>query len=164
MKSIFLQPTPIAQWYALVNEAQFDCQLNLTEELESYLVFMLMRFSEKSELSQNILAIEFLESLHKRGSLKTCSLQEVGDKCLLISGFFPEHIKKRRLKESYYIDLGQNAYYALANDLKLTAAELFKSLSHEFLILRGILQAMRPAHTHTSEAQAFNFKLKRKLQ
>lgn len=162
MKNIYIQPTPMAQWYALVNEAQFGCQLDLDEDLESYLVFMLMRFSGKTELSQSVVAIEFLESLHKTGSMRTNCLQEVGDKCLLISGFFPEQIRKRRLKESYYIDLGQNAYYALANHSKLMAADLFKSLSHEFLILRDVLKAMRQENSHIENK--FNFRIKRKLQ
>ena len=46
MKSLILHPTDIAQWYALVNEAQVASQLNLTENTESYLVFLLQRFSQ----------------------------------------------------------------------------------------------------------------------
>ena len=50
MKSLVLQPTDTAQWHALVAEAQHACQHTLTETLESYLVFMLMRFTGRHDL------------------------------------------------------------------------------------------------------------------
>lgn len=147
MRELMLQPTSLAQWYALVNEAEAGCALDLGEELESYLVFLLMRFTERPEISTSFFALEFLESLHKLGSARNVSLQEVGDKCLLYSGFFPEQIQKRRLKESYYIDLGQNAYYALASISKQRLAELYQNLCESFLQMRDVLQAMRPDET-----------------
>lgn len=143
MRELVLQPTSLAHWYALVNEAELDSALELGEELESYLVFLLMRFTERPELSNNILALEFLESLQKIGEERRVRLQEVGDRCLIYSGFFPEQLKKRRLQESYYIDLGQNAYYALASVSGLKLAELYQDLCEGFTMMRDVLLAMR---------------------
>ncbi len=143
MRDLLLQPTSLAQWYALVNEAEVDCALDLGEDLESYLVFLLMRFTEKPELSKTIVALEFLESLKKFGEDRRTSLQEIGDKCLIYSGFFPEQIKRRRLKESYYIDLGQNAYYLLAAMSRLRLANLYQNLCEGFLMMRDVLLAIR---------------------
>lgn len=143
MRDLMIQPTSLAHWYALVNEAELDCSLELGEELESYLVFLLMRFSEKPEIARSILALEFLEGLQTIGNVREVRLQEVGDKCLLYSGFFPEQIKHRRLKESYYIDLGQNAYYALASINRLHLAALYQHLCDGFLKMRDVLHTMR---------------------
>lgn len=155
MSELYLQPTPLAQWHALVNEAQVWCSVELGEELESYLVFMLMRFSDRAELGNSVVAIEFLESIHKVGSRRTESLQEVGDKCLLLSGFFPEQVERRRLQESYYIDLGQNAYYALAGVSHMTMAELYQNLSEGFVAIKNVMQAMRMDANNAVDLQHF---------
>ena len=65
MSELYLQPTPVAQWHALVNEAQLGCDVELGEELESYLVFMLMRFSDTREPSK----FGFQTSRREKGSL-----------------------------------------------------------------------------------------------
>lgn len=148
MKDLYLQPTSTAQWYSLVNEAQIACRLQLGEDLESYLVFLLMRFSEKPELFHSIIAIEFLESLKKTGRLRDTSLQEIGDKCLLIAGFFPDLVKKRCLHKDYYIDLGQNAYWTLSSNLDINSADLFKNLSEDFILLRNVLLTMKHEETN----------------
>ena len=46
MTRLILEPTSVAQWQALVREAQSECNCNLDETLESYLVFLLMRFGD----------------------------------------------------------------------------------------------------------------------
>lgn len=143
MKDLLLQPTALAQWYALVNDAEMHCALELGEDLESYLVFLLMRFTEKPELSKTIIALEFLESLQKIGGERQIGLQEIGDKCLIYSGLFPEHVKRRRVRESYYIDLGQNAYYMLATISRFKAAHLYENLCKGFLMMRDVLLTIK---------------------
>ena len=51
MNKLILHPTDISQWHALVNEAQAATRLILNENTESYLVFLLMRFSQGSPAS-----------------------------------------------------------------------------------------------------------------
>ncbi len=142
MDKIVLHPTSTAQWHALVNEAQDLCQFLLNEEVESYLVFLLMRFSERPEMAKSVLALEFIEGLKRIGEQRHDKLRDIGDKCLLFSGFFPEHAERKRVSTSYFIDLGQSAYSLLADGFHQTA-ELFNSLSHSFEALMGILKAMR---------------------
>ena len=88
MKSLVLQPTDTAQWHALVAEAQQACRHTLTETLESYLVFMLMRFTGRPDLVARAMALEFLDA-QGEGCQQPDMLRDVGDKCLLFSGFFP---------------------------------------------------------------------------
>jgi len=54
MSQLILYPTETAQWHALVNEAQVSTRLMLNEDTESYLVFLLMRFSQSSEVECSI--------------------------------------------------------------------------------------------------------------
>jgi len=170
MSELYLQPTPVAQWHALVNEAQLGCDVELGQELESYLVFMLMRFSDRAGLGNGAVAVEFLESIHKVGTERNECLQEVGDKCLLLSGFFPKQLERRRLQESYYIDLGQNAYYTLASTSRMTIADLYQNLCEHFVVIKDVMQAMRSQKDdpgdlkhYLREHNKLNFRLKRKL-
>ncbi len=162
MQKLYLQPTPLAQWYALVNDAQCGLEVRLEENIESYLVYMLMRFIDKPDISGSIVAMEFLESLQQPGRYRSSSLQEVGDKCLILSGFYPDQVKKRNLKESYYIDLGQNAYYALAGLSELTVAGLYNDLSESFVVLKDVMQAM--CQDHAIKTKTSYGKFLRKLQ
>lgn len=142
-EQLLLQPTSTAQWHALVNEAQLASTMYLGEELESYLVFLLMRFIERPEVAVSIVAMDFLKSVHEHGQIRSQRLQEVGDKCLLFSGLFPGLAKRRKVDDHYFVDVGQNAYYALAGLSHQQVANLFQMLSEHFTALRDVLQAMR---------------------
>jgi hypothetical protein len=85
MDKLIIQPTAMAEWHSLVLEAEVASSLELGEELESYLVFLLLRFSARPEMAQSILALEFLQSLHTLGEKRLEQLRDLGDKCLLFS-------------------------------------------------------------------------------
>lgn len=143
MSNLVLQPTNLANWHALVSEAEMKNSLLLGEELESYLVYMLMRFTEHPEISHSVMALDFMHAIHHHGKIKQTELQAVGDKCLLFSGFFPGLALRRRVRPSYFADLGQNAYFILSAILNNREAKLYESLSHSFLLLQKTLASMR---------------------
>ncbi|MEY3183263.1 MAG: hypothetical protein RLZ35_1248 [Pseudomonadota bacterium] len=148
MGKMVLHPTPIAQWQALVSEASMSLgTVALSEELESYLVFLLMRFMDNAELSGSVMAIEFLNSVDRVKTAKEASLREVGDKCLLFAGFFPELARRRRVNMSYYVELGRSAYASLSSVHHQTFSTLFARLSHDFILLVDILHSMRALDT-----------------
>ena len=62
MAELILEPTPQAQWQALVHEAQSACDRHLDETLENYLVFLLMRFADKPHCTARIMAADYLNS------------------------------------------------------------------------------------------------------
>ena len=113
MKQLILHPTDISQWYALVNEAQAATQLMLNENTESYLVFLLMRFTQGPKLIESIVAVDFLESMHKPRTLQMELLRDVGDKSLLFCGLFPGIAKKRHVSLEYFSEMGQAAYLTI---------------------------------------------------
>jgi hypothetical protein len=143
MSQLWLHPTSTAQWHALVNEAQQAAKTQLDETLESYLVFMLMRFMQQTRLAKSIVAIEFLESCLSNSQNARETLRDVGDQCLIFSGLFPHRAEKRRVKISYYVDVGRSAYHELSNQLTDSAGELYHHLAHSFVSVMDILHSMR---------------------
>lgn len=147
MKPLILHPTDTSQWHALVNEAQQSRNIVLNENTESYLVFLLMRFAQTTKLLESVIALDFLESMHKHGSRQIKLLQEVGDKSLLFCGLFPGMACKRRVSLDYFSDMGQAAYLSVAEleegQPESHSSGLFFQLSEQFVSMQHVLQAMR---------------------
>ena len=142
MRKILDQPGNMSHWQALVQEAEELCGIKLDEELESYLVFTLMRYLRRPEMANRILALDFLEALQASRQQRSQVLRDVGDQCLLVSGLFPRQAERRRVRVSYYVDLGRSAYQNLAESLSKTA-HLFALLAEEFIAAMDTLQAIR---------------------
>jgi hypothetical protein len=144
---IDLKPTSINQWQSLVTEASNACDIKLTEDIESYLVFLLMRFTGSPQLAQKIMATELLESVNQKASLRSITLRDVGDQCLLYSGLFPGRAHRRRVRLSYYVNIGKSAYLSLSNLDRFTDTVLFASLAEQFVSLMDILCSMRETNS-----------------
>lgn len=142
MSDLILEPTTTAQWQRLIREAASTSAHELGEELESYLVFLLMRFCRDPALTKRVMAIEFLESLHAQGQLRNAALRDVGDQCLLFAGIFPRLARRRMVKISYFVDLGRSAYHELSEFVSLSAAELYRELCAAFVSLMEVLHHM----------------------
>lgn len=138
-----VQPTEIAEWHALVREAQQHSDIHLDEDLESYLVMLLMRFLKAHELASSVLAMEYLAAQHEHLALQKEHLQGVGDKCLLFSGLFPENAEAKRVKLGYFIELGQSAYLQTSELVPEKLRPLFQELCFTFVRMRDVLQAVR---------------------
>jgi hypothetical protein len=144
MKQLILHPTDISQWHALVNEAQAATRLVLSENTESYLVFLLMRFTQGTKLIESVVAMDFLESMRKSRPQQVELLRDVGDKSLLFCGLFPGMAKRRHVSLTYFSDIGQAAYLTVGELYDHTNnADLYFQLSAQFGQLQQILQAMR---------------------
>lgn len=143
MSELVLHPTNTAQWHALVNEAQSSCELDLEEELESYLVFLLMRFTDRPDMASSVMALKFLESSGSDGRVRADRMRDVGDQCLLYCGLFPSRAIRKRVRISYFVDLGRSAFHDLAERTENSLADLYHSLAFGFVGMMDVLQAMR---------------------
>ncbi len=143
MRNLILHPTDMSQWYALVNEAQAATRLVLHESTESYLVFLLMRFSQKTQWVESVIAMDFLESMHSGGKRQRELLREVGDKSLLLCGLFPGIAERRHVTLDYFSGMGRAAYLTAGELEERSLAELYFQLSEQFISMQSILQAMR---------------------
>lgn len=151
MGQLIIQPTSLADWQSLIKEAENASHHSLAEDLESYLVFLLMRFTSRAEVANSVLAREFLQSLKLIGQEKVEHLREVGDKCLLFAGLFPGRAERRRVQISYFVELGQNAYAHLATTLnKQKLAELYLALHDGFVTLMDVLHTVREINNNTN--------------
>jgi len=151
METLVLHNTATAQWHALVNEAEHRCNAKLGEELESYLVFLLMRNINAASIANRILALDYLNGLEIHGRLREAQLRDVGDNCLLYSGLFPGRAERRRVRISYYVELGMSAYSIVGESLAGMKAKIFAQLAEHFVALMDVLQATRDiSHTQPS--------------
>ncbi len=132
-----------AQWHDLVREAEELNGVFLDEDLESYLVFLLMRYTECTELAARVMALEYLKSANTSGNERKERMRDVGDQCLLFSGLFPARAEKRRVRISYYVNLGRAAYQNVADVAQNTLATMFANLSESFVNMMDTLQAIR---------------------
>lgn len=142
MSQLILHPTDISQWHALVNEAQASTALILPENIESYLVFLLMRFSQTPELAESVLAMDFLNSMQTSGAHQVALLREVGDKSLLLGGLFPGIAERRHVQVKYFSDMGQAAYLTVSEREVDEVAALYHALSEQFIELMQVLKAL----------------------
>ncbi|MCR4306901.1 MAG: hypothetical protein NUV42_02930, partial [Candidatus Yonathbacteria bacterium] len=107
MGTILTSSKEVALWYILVNDAQYRIGCQLPTDIESYLVFLLMRYMRKREMAGSVLAIEFMEGLNSQGVEKKDTLKEIGDTCLLYAGLFPKRARRLRVPDDYFANLGR---------------------------------------------------------
>jgi len=143
MSVLELQRTSTALWHKLVCDAQNATDIQLEQELESYLVFLLMRFTNRPTTLSNIMALDYIHCQTSSDSDRQEKLRNVGDQCLLFSGLFPKIAERRQVKINYYIDLGKGAYLNLSDVMRHSLADVYAQLSASFEPLMDILQAIR---------------------
>ncbi|MEJ2439367.1 MAG: hypothetical protein P8047_02325 [Gammaproteobacteria bacterium] len=151
MTRLLVERQATAQWHELVKEAEAFNGVSLDEELESYLVFLLIRYTGKPELATKVMALDYLQGAQTMGSERREKMRDVGDQCLLYSGLFPKRAEKRRVRVSYYVDLGRTAYQNVAEAAQAAMAEMFANLAESFISLMDTLQAMRSMHQQQDE-------------
>ncbi|MES2218550.1 MAG: hypothetical protein V4501_09080 [Pseudomonadota bacterium] len=134
---VLVNSTPVALWQTIIHDAEIDCATTLPQELEAYVVMLMMRYMDKPELAREVIATQLLEGLNQRASAREARLQKVGDICLLFSGLFPGMAEKRLVKISYFINLGRGAYATMSR----TSNDIFGLLAQQFVAIMDILQS-----------------------
>ena len=141
MDLLILHPTETSQWYALLNEAQANSECFLEEKVESYLVFLFMRFNQSPHIAKRFFALDFLKiSQTRAGKVKRELLQQVGDQSLLFSGLFPGLAERKNVSVDYFVQMGKTAYRAVAEQ---DACDLFHALNINFKSMRQVLNAIQ---------------------
>lgn len=143
MSQIEMEKTATEQWQALVKEAEVFNGVTLDEELESYLVFLLMRYMQQPGLASKVIALDYLNGSQAQGCEREERMRDVGDQCLLYSGLFPNRAESRHVKISYYVNIGQSAYQNLSELTQAALAQMYNNLARSFVVLMDTLLAMR---------------------
>jgi hypothetical protein len=129
-------------WQELVQEGGARRGTRLDQELESYLVFVLMRHLRDEQLAGRVLALELLEAM-AQGARRLEDLRDVGDRCLIVAGLFPGQAERRRVSGDYFVSLGQCAYRAAAEQARAAYALLFERLAEAYEALVAVLAGVR---------------------
>ncbi|OGT38446.1 MAG: hypothetical protein A3F11_09970 [Gammaproteobacteria bacterium RIFCSPHIGHO2_12_FULL_37_14] len=132
--------TSLVLWQEVVKHAENRCCITLKRELETYLISLLMRYTNQPDVAKQIAATAFLNALHLSETERHVSLQRVGDQCLIFTGLFPRLAEKRLVKINYFVDLGRSAYSAISHKTN----DLYGSLALQFVVLMDVLQSIRP--------------------
>ena len=143
MTTLIVQRNATDQWLRLVSEAEHAAHCQLDQDVESYLVFLLIRYTNQPEIAGSVLALEYLRNMMMGGNLRRQGLRDVGDKCLLYSGLFPRRADRRRVRISYFVDLGRSAYSQLADNVSEEAAVMYRCLAKGFISVMDVLHKMR---------------------
>src|SRR5687767_14638118 len=99
---LMIQPTSVGLWQTVVKDAEDQCSIILKQEVETYLVTLLARYTNKPEIANQVFATTFLEALQSSEN-RMASLQHVGDGCLLFAGLFPRAAERKRVKVQYFV-------------------------------------------------------------
>jgi len=136
---LLVSATPVSLWQEIIHEAEETCDVILQEELEAYLVFLLVRYTTKPDIAKNLMAAQFLQGIEFNKKERELALQNVGDNCLLFSGLFPGIAEKRLVKISYFTNMGRTAYATISEK----SNDIYSSLSQQFVSLMDVLQSVR---------------------
>jgi hypothetical protein len=132
-----------ALWQSLVLESEKTTGIRLDEELEAYLVFVLMRHARDAALLARVMALELLHACQRLGRQRLDELRDVGDRCLLLSGWYPVQAERRRVARDYFERLGRSAYLAAAEQATAAYGALFGRLAAGFASLAQVLAGTR---------------------
>ena len=129
-------------WYDLVRDGEAHAGVALGESVQSYLVFVLMRYLRDGALAAHVLALDWLAAAEQTGRVRADALRDVGDRCLLIAGRFPDLAVRRRVAADYFATLGCSAYHAVAETARDGHAALFAELARGFGRMVRVLGAL----------------------
>lgn len=141
---IVVPPNSLSEWYDLVKHTQAQTGMKLDDHVESYLILTLDSFVTGSVEREVPVAIEYLESIDPKQQQSNSRLRTVGDRCLMLTGFFPERARRLNVSLSYFANIGRQAYLTLADrsNMRVDPA-LFYKLGFRFLDLTELLYSMR---------------------
>lgn len=136
--TLLTNETAVVLWQDVIKHAEDRCSISLEKELESYLISLLIRYTNRPDIVKQLFATAFLEAMQLKEHQRNSSLQHVGDQCLLFAGLFPQVAEKRNVKISYFVDLGRGAYAAISH-----SKDLYWELALQFVALMDVLQSIR---------------------
>ncbi|OIO30619.1 hypothetical protein AUJ77_02310 [Candidatus Nomurabacteria bacterium CG1_02_43_90] len=148
LEPIDFEKTVVATWVDFVKKGEQKIGQDLNEDLESFLVFTLMRFMRRTDLFSVTLALEFLNaSSEYTGHKKEQALSSVGDISLILAGLFPERTKNLNVSPSYFVEIGRMAFEELATSFERrnikSHANLYHSVCQGFPFMAKVLLSAR---------------------
>lgn len=148
LEEIIYEPTVVATWVEFVKEGERRAELPLGEELESFLVFTLMRLVKKTDIFSFVVATDYLDAINTNtGKTREVHLSEIGDICLIHAGLFPERHERFGIHPSYFRSIGSAAFDELGSLLarkgRSKYGDLYQRAADGFPFMTEVLLATR---------------------
>lgn len=114
-----------------------------------YLVTLLVEYMKTEVLfkqgadgkpQENTLAFLYAQFVQGPPSVKVTALKRLGDVCLMVTGLFPDSLKRKIVDVDYYHGMGGSAYSHLAAfQFTQASRNLFEELARKFVPFSGVL-------------------------
>lgn len=95
-------------WEHLIQEAEHQCHIQLSEHLRTFLSSLLMRFIHETQFNTESISTTALCVHHIHTSKK--QIAQAADCCLFFLGIFPNRIAKYAIDPLHYITTGKLLY------------------------------------------------------
>ncbi len=144
--SIIYHQGEIANWYALILNAQSQANVLLDQEVEVYLAFMMKRSIKDVSMAGVVVALKYFEALQQPQARSIRLLKTTAEYSLILSTLFPKLASRRNVSDSYYADMSQVAYsdlvIAYENQVP-SLGELYKKILGSFKEIMAVMFAFR---------------------
>ena len=144
--------TPNDFFKAKVENAASGLQVDLSTELEFYLVNLLCEFIQPQNLKigdMNLLdtplALIYKQALEAPPQMQVKVYKKLGDISLYVAGYFQASLSRKTVGRSYYISMGSSAYQKMSNIMKNRHREmhLLKCIAAFLKSLRLLLRSLQ---------------------
>ena len=138
---LLTESTAVSAIYNMVIEAENNCGIFLEQDLQSFVVYALLRNINNNQLKDFVFATELLNAVN---TTNRRNLEAVLDNALIYAGMYPQRANKSGLSTSYYHDIGVAAssqlsvYYA---NLNSSYQNVYKKISTDFSYMITVLKS-----------------------
>ena len=136
MRQISITLAETAHWHALIGKAEHTSKHILPQGIEDYLVRLFMRV-EQEETPAHMQNSDYLKEVSSNNKL-----QLLGDKCLMLCGFYPEAGEDYGISIDEFISRGVAAYKKLTSIEHDENEMIFEYLAQNFVQVSQLLNHM----------------------
>lgn len=130
----------VKESYELIKRAENQLTINLSHEIEAYLVHLFAYYMDKPRVNTVPVGVRLLSATTMPLAVRKEELKAVGDECLLINSM--GWGSPRWPSKTYYADIGQAAYMSRAY-AENPPDGLFDDLAYEFSLATKILSCCK---------------------
>lgn len=126
--------------YDIITAAIAKTNIKLTEECESYLVFLMAEHFDDPNIGYDSpVAVDWMTAKSmSNGTEKLLKLKKIGDTCLLISSISPFIYNRAGLGPDYFATIGQDCYLTRS---QIGTHDPWYALYTHFLEMRDVFEA-----------------------
>ncbi len=145
-----------------IERAQSERQRRLPTDVEAYVVGLLSRYANRSQVAGRTsrpLALDYLEARGQHGSQRAKALRSVGDRALYISGVVPKSMNRSTVGVRYVKGIGTAAYRAVSDGRgggHLDVLERLAGMFDEVADVIGGVTGREPAGEHAGLLETYD--------